>query len=100
MATATSTVVDVCRDAKRAARVLAQLDTAVKDAALEAIGDALLARMEEILVANERDMQLAREADTADALLDRLRLDESRVAQVADGRAADRRAPRPGRRGH
>jgi glutamate-5-semialdehyde dehydrogenase len=83
MATATSTVADVCRDAKRAARVLAQLDTAVKDAALEAIADALLARSEEILLANERDMQLARQADTADALLDRLRLDESRVATIA-----------------
>jgi glutamate-5-semialdehyde dehydrogenase len=83
MATATSTVGDVCRDAKRAARVLAQVDTAVKDAALEAIADALLARAEEILLANERDMQLAREAGTADALLDRLRLDESRVAAIA-----------------
>jgi glutamate-5-semialdehyde dehydrogenase len=83
MATATSTVADVCRDAKRASRVLAQVDTAVKDAALEAIADALLARTEEILLANERDMQLAREAGTADALLDRLRLDESRVAAIA-----------------
>src|ERR1700730_6646780 len=83
MATATSTVADVCRDAKRASRVLAQVDTAVKDAALEAIADALLARTEEILLANERDTQLAREAGTADALLDRLRLDESRVAAIA-----------------
>jgi glutamate-5-semialdehyde dehydrogenase len=83
MATATSQVSDICRAAKRAARVLAQTDTSVKDAALEAIGDALLARMDEILAANARDMQLAREAEIGDALLDRLRLDESRVTAVA-----------------
>jgi glutamate-5-semialdehyde dehydrogenase len=83
MATATSSVADVCRAAKRAARALAQLDTAVKDAALEAIADALNARMEEVLDANERDMQLARDAGTGDALLDRLHLDEPRVRAIA-----------------
>jgi glutamate-5-semialdehyde dehydrogenase len=83
MATATSRVTDICRAAKRAARALAQTDTSVKDAALEAIGDALLARMDEIIAANERDMELAREAEIGDALLDRLRLDESRVAAMA-----------------
>jgi glutamate-5-semialdehyde dehydrogenase len=83
MATAVSSVAETCRAAKRAARVLAQTDTAVKDAALEAIAMALDARVEEILAANERDMQLAREADIGDALLDRLRLDEGRVAAIA-----------------
>ncbi|MCW3057495.1 MAG: gamma-glutamyl phosphate reductase [Solirubrobacterales bacterium] len=83
MATATSRVTDICRAAKRAARVLAQTDTAVKDAALEAISDALLARMDEIIAANERDVELARDAEIGDALLDRLRLDESRVAAMA-----------------
>jgi glutamate-5-semialdehyde dehydrogenase len=83
MATVTSPVADVCRAAKRAARSLAQVDTAVKDAALEAIAQALLGRIDEILAANERDMQLAREAGIGDALLDRLRLDESRVEGVA-----------------
>jgi glutamate-5-semialdehyde dehydrogenase len=83
MATATSTVAEVCLAAKRASRALAVLDTAVKDTALEAIARSLLSRTEEILAANERDMQLAREAGTGDALLDRLRLDETRVAGMA-----------------
>ena len=73
----------MCRAAKRAARTLAQTDTAVKDAALEAIAAALEARLEEILEANERDMQLAREAGIAGALLDRLALDPGRVAAIA-----------------
>ena len=83
MATAVQSVAETCRAAKRAARLLAQTDTAVKDAALEAIAVALNARVEEILAANERDMQLAREADIGDALLDRLRLDEGRIEAIA-----------------
>jgi glutamate-5-semialdehyde dehydrogenase len=83
MATVTTTVADSCRAAKRASRALAQVDTAVKDAALQAIAAALLARMDEVLAANERDMQAAREAAVGDALLDRLRLDEPRVHAIA-----------------
>src|SRR5580693_5450795 len=83
MAIAVSSVADTCAAAKRAARTLAQTDSAVKDAALEAIALALESRLEEILIANERDMQLAREADIGAALLDRLRLDAGRVANIA-----------------
>jgi glutamate-5-semialdehyde dehydrogenase len=83
MATVISPVADVCRSAKRAARELARIDTATKDAALQAIAAALEARAEEILEANERDMRLAREAELEDALLDRLRLDGERLAAIA-----------------
>jgi glutamate-5-semialdehyde dehydrogenase len=83
MAIAVSPVADICRTAKRAARALAQIDTAVKDAALEAIAAALESRIDEILESNERDMQLGREADIGDALLDRLRLDDARVGGIA-----------------
>jgi glutamate-5-semialdehyde dehydrogenase len=83
MAVAVSPVADIASKAKRAARALAQTDTAVKDAALEAIAAALEDRVEEILEANARDMQLGVEADIGDALLDRLRLDHARVAAIA-----------------
>jgi glutamate-5-semialdehyde dehydrogenase len=83
MATVISPVADICRTAKRAARELARIDTAVKDAALEAMAVALSARAGEILEANERDMQLGREAEIGAALLDRLRLDEARIAAIA-----------------
>jgi glutamate-5-semialdehyde dehydrogenase len=84
--TATSSplsVADVCRSARRAARELAQVDTARKDAALTAIARALIARAEEILQANARDMESGREAGLSEALLDRLALDERRIAEVA-----------------
>jgi glutamate-5-semialdehyde dehydrogenase len=85
MATTAQSVDDVCRAAKRASRTLAQLDTTTKDAALNAIADALEARTPEILEANARDMEAGRENDIGAALLDRLRLDEARVAAVAEG---------------
>ncbi len=83
MATVLTPIADITRAAKRAATTLALLDSDLKDAALEAIAAALLTRLEEILQANERDLQLAREADIGAALLDRLRLDEARVAAIA-----------------
>jgi glutamate-5-semialdehyde dehydrogenase len=83
MATAVTPVSEICIAAKRASRELARLDTAVKDAALEAIAVALQDRAEEILAANERDMQVGREQEIGDALLDRLRLDHRRLAQIA-----------------
>jgi glutamate-5-semialdehyde dehydrogenase len=87
MATAVSSPVtsvsEICRAAKRASRILARTDTAVKDAALEAIASALEVRLDEILAANERDMELAHLAGIDAALLDRLRLDAVRVAGIA-----------------
>ena len=83
MATVISPVADICRSAKRAARELARTDSAVKDAALEAIAAAMEVREQEILEANERDMQAGREAEIGEALLDRLRLDEARIAAIA-----------------
>jgi len=83
MVTVTSQVADICRSAKRAARALARVDTATKDAALEAIAAALQERTEEILEANARDMHAGRDAEIGDALLDRLRLDEARIEGIA-----------------
>ncbi len=83
MATVATPVAEICSAAKRASRALARVDSDVKDAALEAIATALEARTEEILAANERDMQAGREDEIGDALLDRLRLDERRIGEMA-----------------
>jgi glutamate-5-semialdehyde dehydrogenase len=83
MAVATPSVTELCLQAKRAARQLAALDRGAKDAALRAIADALEARTPEILEANARDMEAGRESGLSAALLDRLRLDEGRVATIA-----------------
>ncbi len=83
MAVAVSAVVEQCRAARLASRRLAVLDTDVKNAALRAIAAALLARTPEILRANALDMQAGREGGLDAALLDRLLLDEARVASIA-----------------
>src|SRR3954452_23299792 len=83
MAVASRSVTDVCAAARAAARRLASLDTASKDAALHAIADALEARADEIVEANARDMEAGREAGLSAALLDRLMLDHNRIGAIA-----------------
>src|SRR4051794_12016226 len=85
MAIQTRSVAEVCADAKRASRTLARLDSATRDAALEAIAAALESRVDEILEANALDVKAGEEADIGSALLDRLRLTPERVAAVARG---------------
>src|SRR5690349_12482861 len=85
MAVAAPSVTDLCRAAKAASRRLAQVDSATKDAALQAIADALIARTPEILEANVRDLEAGREAGLSGALLDRLALDPARIAAIAAG---------------
>src|SRR3954468_5552655 len=85
MAVTAQSVADLCRAARDASRALAALDSDTKNAALHAIADALEARTPEILEANARDMEAGRESGLSSALLDRLALDETRVAGIAAG---------------
>ncbi|MDX6676592.1 MAG: glutamate-5-semialdehyde dehydrogenase [Solirubrobacteraceae bacterium] len=95
MATATRSVSEICLEARAAARTLAALDTDTKNAALHAIADALLARSDEIAEANARDMEAGRASGLSAALLDRLALDESRIAAIAAGTRAIAALPDP-----
>jgi glutamate-5-semialdehyde dehydrogenase len=85
MATTTRSVGETCEAAKRASRVLASAPTASKDAALAATARLLGERVEEILEANAADLADERAAGLTTALRDRLSLDESRIAAMADG---------------
>ena len=69
-----------CRDASQA---IAQLSTASKNALLRAMADALEAGRETILAANARDMEAAAAKGITGAMLDRLKLDEKRLAGIA-----------------
>jgi glutamate-5-semialdehyde dehydrogenase len=83
--TATPPIADVCLAAKHASRTLATLGSGVKDEALEAIAAALVQSTEQILEANALDLEAGEANGLSDALLDRLALDESRVAGMAAG---------------
>jgi len=78
-------VLDAARRAQLAAAELALLPRAIKDAALHAMAAALLGRRTEILDANAVDVRAAQVAGTADSLVDRLRLSESRIEAMAAG---------------
>ena len=73
------------RRARVAARVLATLTTTVKDRALHAAADAVLAQSHRILAANVEDLEAARAAGTPEAMLDRLALNPQRVDGIAAG---------------
>src|SRR5699024_3931393 len=71
--------------ARRASTALAGTPRAAKDAALSAMADAMVRETEQILRANEADVRAARESGTGEHIVDRLRLDASRVQAMADG---------------
>ncbi len=85
MASITTSVAELCAEAKRASLRLARVGSGVKDAALEAIAAEIEDRSEEILDANARDLDEAGEGDYSSAFLDKLRLDEGRVRAMAAG---------------
>jgi len=84
-----STVATMMREsgqrAKSAARVLALAPTAQKDKALAGMAEALRTRQADIRSANADDMAEAKAAGATAAFLDRLALDERRIAAMADG---------------
>lgn len=71
--------------ARRASFSLATLDRASKDAALHEMADALLAAKQELLNANDSDVDRARQQGTAQAMLDRLALSDTRIDAMAAG---------------
>ena len=72
------------RAAKAASRRLSTASTDEKNAALVAMAAAVEARATDILAANAQDLAAARQAGMAAAQLDRLTLNESRVAAIAE----------------
>lgn len=70
-----------CREA---AHAVASLSTEAKNALLRAMADALEADAAHILAANAEDLRAAAEKGVAGAMLDRLKLDEARLAGIAN----------------
>ena len=88
-------ILDLGRRAKAAARELARLPAERKNAGLLAMAEALGAHREDILAANAHDVDAARTAGLSGAMIDRLRLDEARLAAMADGIRAVAGLPDP-----
>jgi glutamate-5-semialdehyde dehydrogenase len=90
-----ATMADMGRRAKAAARALALAPTEQKDRALTAMASAIRAAKSDILHANAQDITDAKAAGLSAALLDRLALDDKRIAAMADGVEVVREQPDP-----
>jgi glutamate-5-semialdehyde dehydrogenase len=76
---------DLGRSARAAARVLALADAGRKDEALAAVAAAIRARKAAILAANAEDVAEAKASGATAAFVDRLALDDRRIAGMAEG---------------
>ena len=72
-------------NALSASRQLSTLSTKAKNTILLAMADSLEASASEILPANKLDIDAAKANALTSAMVDRLRLDEQRLAAIADG---------------
>ena len=90
-----ATMAGIGRRAKAAARVLALASTEQKDRALTAMAQAVRAAKADILAANAEDIADAKSSGATSAFIDRLALDDKRVAAMADGIEVVRAQPDP-----
>jgi glutamate-5-semialdehyde dehydrogenase len=82
---ASTPIPELGRRSKAASRVLATASTAQKDEALLVAADSLLASSDVILAANSVDVRRAESEGVSSTVVDRLRLDEKRIASMASG---------------
>jgi glutamate-5-semialdehyde dehydrogenase len=73
------------RQARAASRAMARADTATRNRALLLIADAIVRDSALLRAANQRDLDAAREAGLAPAMVDRLNLSESAIATMVEG---------------
>ena len=79
------TVQQLGANAKAVAGILAAASPMQKNKALAAIADALTSRSAEIMAANQIDLENAVKNNMSKAMQDRLLLNETRIAGIADG---------------
>jgi len=91
------TTLSIMQNAKKAAPYLGFADSTLKNAALAAMADALIADTNAILAANALDIEAAKEKIST-VMLDRLKLDQKRIISMADGVRAVMDLPDPVRR--
>ncbi|WP_324616822.1 glutamate-5-semialdehyde dehydrogenase [Porphyrobacter sp. CACIAM 03H1] len=88
-------VTALARAARKAQRALAAMPSAARAAALYRAADALRAAAPAVLEANAKDVAAGRANGLSGAMLDRLALDEKRLAGIADAVAAVAGLPDP-----
>ncbi|MGH3540467.1 MAG: aldehyde dehydrogenase family protein, partial [Pseudonocardiaceae bacterium] len=90
-------VADCARQAQRAAPTLATASDQAIDAALDAMALRLISSAAEVLAANAADIAAAEQSGMSPALIDRLRLGQARLAEMAGQLVLLARIPFPAR---
>ena len=75
----------MAREAREASRALRRLNSEKKNAFLQLMARKLRERQVEIIRENQRDLAKAREAGLTPAMVDRLRLGEKTISEMAEG---------------
>jgi len=75
----------VGQQARAASAEVCRASTQLKNDALMAIGDAILARRSELMQANEKDLEAGRKNGLSDPLLDRLTFTDARFESMVEG---------------
>ncbi|HTY13899.1 MAG TPA: glutamate-5-semialdehyde dehydrogenase [Candidatus Omnitrophota bacterium] len=88
-------VVEKAKAAKFASRKMGLVPAKVKNAALDAMAQALLDNTSDILAANSVDLEAGEKKELSKALLDRLMLDGQRIKAMADGLYIVKNLPDP-----
>jgi len=74
---------DMCRKAKEASRVLAELPTDTKNRALLKMAESLEKNADTLIKANKEDVEVTRKKGAKEAFLDRLILNQKRILNMA-----------------
>ncbi len=75
----------IVKNAKAASRIIASANTATKNAALNYIAEGIISSADTLKSENEKDITAAQKAGLSEAIIDRLRLTDSRIKGMADG---------------
>lgn len=78
-----SNLIEMGKESKKASRFLGNSSTDEKNRALKKIEEFILLRKHEIIAENKKDLEVAEAKGTSKAMLDRLRLTEARVEDMA-----------------
>ncbi|MFH1591355.1 MAG: glutamate-5-semialdehyde dehydrogenase [archaeon] len=85
MTTVEQRMASLAKKAREAATPIGLLSTKEKDAALKALKESLVRNHDRILDANHEDIELAKKGGRPAAFIDRLKMDDSRIAAMVDG---------------
>ena len=76
-------ILNIAKQAKKASRILPLVSSDIKNKAIISMAEDLLKNAQNIIRANKKDLSTAKKQGKTDAFLDRLMLNEKRIAQMA-----------------